>query len=437
MTLTSAVDRPDTWARQLFNKQVWGVSSAKSFWELFGKRVTDVQDGLSKGITLLINARPQQFRTFPLKAIIHNGVRQVPGTIDCLLVDGRSMSWQTAFRTANGQIDKNTVPYDLYFANGKRMRLAHDGTLAVTVEQDDTSVSIEGPLQVCLQLDVKGIADIANLLSTRGAKVKAPVKQSLPSHPADVSTKDATDVASIREPGIPSIGREKQVRQDNVDVRVSDQVKRTVTNGLDIKKRPKLAFDGTQDRTEIEQSSTLRQGMRGEKALPLHTRRTKEAAKSSKPEQDLRPISDASQTAECIAQKSTKQVHSDLERAQETSNPRNIQTSAVLRDSSDSLSPVPPEEQHETATRHDILSPDPRLTKQETDFSTSTGRRTPHTYGKSRAAKKSINDKRKLQQREERIEENESESESAGTKVMVEDNETQMPAAEKSRTGKL
>lgn len=432
----------DTWAEEVFAKNEWQVPDHQAFQRLFGHRITNPENGLSQAITALLAARPQQFRSYPIKSIVHDGVEQELGASDCLLFDGKSMSWQTATKTSSGKLDKNTVPYDLYFANGKPLRIDEDGTLSVTVEQDDTSISIDHPLKVRLKLNVQGVTNIKNLLNTRGAQVHGIGKQSAPRHSANVSIKSPANGDFSNMPAITGHPEARNVQQKKLTANNQPPEDHSANRNANDKKSDK-ALPRADIPPDMNQPNTFPQDARPKRPLPVPTRKSKEASKSSKPEQDLHPVPNSSPREQTSSiDDAVAPIKSNVKPGHDSRTSRVPQPPPAARDSTGSLSPVPPEveqndKQIEPATAQHISLESRSQSKPETDGLTSTARKATHTYGKSRGSKKTTKDKFKTKRQEEEVEDSESDSRSANNKRSMEAESGPMPEAKKSRTGEL
>lgn len=353
------------------------------------------------------------------------------------------MSWQTAVKTSSRELDKDTVPYDLYFANGKPLRIDEDGTLSMTMEPDDTSIIIDHPLKVRLTLDVRGVTGIKNLLAARGAKIYGTGKQSAPRQSANVSIKspangDSSDVQAVA--GHPEV-RKAQQKKSSANNQSGEN---RVANGKGNKKLGQ-ALPGAAIRPDMDQPNAFPQDARAKRPLPVPISKSKEASKSSKPEQDLRPSPDSKVIEEeaSSVDVAIAPVKLNAKPGHDSRTSRVPQPLPISRDSTGSLSPVPPEfgqnaEKELDPVTNQHASPESQnQSKPETDSLTSTARKAKHTYAKPRGSKTTTTDKHKTQLHEKEIEDSESDSRNAGDKRSNETESGSLPGAKKSRKGEF
>lgn len=200
VTLNASVTDPGAWIQQVFQAKLWGKQVAQSFWDILSRRLSDPEQGQLKLLNVLIHARNQQFRAFPIKTIHSGNSQQQLGLIDRLLIDGQSLNWQILDKNLKGEIVKDSALTDCYFANGKPIRMQDDGLLTIALNQDDTANFLEKDVTMRIQLDLDGgITDIATLLQTRGARVNPPIKHSLAKSPANVSATEMTKPGTLSE----------------------------------------------------------------------------------------------------------------------------------------------------------------------------------------------------------------------------------------------
>ncbi|KAJ9098599.1 hypothetical protein QFC21_004245 [Naganishia friedmannii] len=181
----------NVWVQDTFTSFVWQMTNAKPFWNLFGKRIVNLEDSLTQAIKLVINARPLELRTYRLTKVTYDGVDQQLGIIDSLLIDGKTMNWQVAEKTEDGSVERDTELLDLYFARNKHMRYTPNGVLTVTMEKEDTTSQIEKEIVIEFHLHfVHGPQDFCSLIQARGAVLTA-VKQSAPKQSVNMSSEEA------------------------------------------------------------------------------------------------------------------------------------------------------------------------------------------------------------------------------------------------------
>lgn len=192
VTLNASATDPGDWIQQVIEAKLWGKQVAQSFWDILGRRLSDPEQGQLKLLDVLLHARNQQFRAFPIKTIHSGECQQQLGLIDRLLIDGQSLNWQILDKDVKGKIVKDSALTDCYYANGKPIRIEDDGLLTIALNQDDTANFLEKDVIMRIQLDVDGgMTDIVKLLQTRGAQVNPPAKHSLVERPANVSVSEA------------------------------------------------------------------------------------------------------------------------------------------------------------------------------------------------------------------------------------------------------
>lgn len=440
VTLNLQVKNPKAWAEQVFDDKVWGTYEAKLCKGLFGKRIATFEDGLSRAIDVLLDARPHQFRRFPLGTVKHNGVLQEPGIIAGLLIDGKSMTWQTATKDSNGIMTRNTVPFDVYFANGKSIRIEDNGMLSVTVQQDDTSIYIgTSPLKVQMELNVPGVAEIVQLLEARHAKIRPGLKQSLPRQSANVSIKSPSTTGLPAETPVAEHSADKDQHEEKTASR-NQGSKGVKTTGLDIDRISRE----TASRTERDQPNTFPQESRNKRPLPVPSRKNKGSTKASKPEHDIVPDSQPNSIDQAsIPANTTKSIKPNVKVGHDSRTARSGEPEAVSRESTGSLSSIPPDDEkengpkgaQENTTAAHVHSPNSRPPDvPASDLTASTARKTQRTYAKAQGSKKATKGKERKQQREE-TEDEESEARSTRSKRSIEAAADPEPDAKKSRKG--
>ncbi|KAI5453437.1 hypothetical protein NCC49_005916 [Naganishia albida] len=415
VTLNLKVKTPNTWASDVFHPVVWGTQHGNSWKGLFGQRLGSFENGLSRAVDLLLFTRPEQFRNYPLNIVKHNGVYQQPGIISDLYIDGGSMTWQTEKKNLDGSTNKNTVPFDVYFANEKPIRIEDNGILTVTVEQDDTSLSIRRPLKVYMELKVPGVADIRSLLEDRGAKVLTSRKHSLPREPANVSIKSPPDAGP---------NDDETFAAEHAGHHSTQGKKTTSSKQLRPEHEENLPEIGkptrmTASRGAMDQPYTISQVARRKQPLLVPSRGNKEVAKASKPEHDIVPDSQANSNPDApIPPGKTKTAgpHHNLDHDSRTS--RVNQPSAISRESTGSLTSIPGDDEPDVEQQgqyNDIVaaqvpSPGSRLHgKPAEETMTSTARKSQRTYAKVTETKKITKDKQRSQERDEESKDVESE----------------------------
>lgn len=370
--LNSKAPDPAVWVRDVFKVEFWQKANTKTLSDLLGRRWGNSEEGHQKFLDLVIRARFPQFRTYPIKTIHFGEEERSPGLLPSLLIDGKSLIWQMEEQLDNGSPDRNPALTDCYFANNKVIQLSEEGLLTLFLEQDDTSVPLDDPVTVRIQLGLDGgVTDIKTLLQTRGAKVNPHAKLSVPQQQADMSVQHEDPAPSA--PWVAGKDKKDGERSKPVaETRLQTGV------GPNRQTTEKKAKPSTQTKVSSESAVV---------ASDPHPGNAKQgASKSSKPKSDLKPTNVDSPPKEKAVVRREPSKSSTFQQAQEivdASTTKASRKSNTGRDTSASLTPLPADEGPEV-TLERSEGGDSRAA----EMMSSATRRNPRTYGKSQAAKK-------------------------------------------------
>lgn len=413
VALNSKATHPDIWIREAFQVKLWGKPAAQTFYDFLCRRLPDPEQGQLKLFNLVIQARNQQFRTFPIKTIHYDEYRQQLGLIDRLLIDGQSMNWQICEKDPKGKTVRNSAFTDCYFANGKPIRLTETGLLTVILEQDDTANFLERKITIRIQLDLAGgVTDIASLLRTRCALVNPLGKQSHAKFPADVSIKEVSKSTTL--PGMALTNRKERL----------------------------VNHEGT-SKTNIAKSWTVTSPAACTQVS--HVDRTKgRISKVSKPETDLNQttVATLSRNGDSYeqGQAGSSNAHEDRDKASITEPPESSDSQQERDDRLSSKTTNFQQHPEDGQVNHSI---DETVAAGTNDLPPSTHGathgRTPRTYAKSKVAKKSRNQESNANDGKGEHQDMISELSVAGKKrkVAEESDDQQATETKKPRTGRF